>query len=159
MELFPKEATGLERDIASLPGPATEWQTVYPFSFTILPSEGWAFQKLIILLFYPNNNCPSSAPLINKLESESGSTLKHDTDIHAPGLCRRTREASVHLPRMSATRGKWDNLFLLVIDHFDVAVLLNPKLTDDDIVDTTSGVCPSVGFIISVGTNMKKVKV
>lgn len=59
---------------------------------------------------------------------------------------------------MRAARGKLDNLFLLVIDHFDVAVLLYPKLTDDDVVHTTSGVCPSVGFIISAGTNMKKVK-
>lgn len=65
----------------------------------------------------------------------------------------------MHLPRMSEARRKWDNFFLLVIDHFDVAVLLNPKLTDNDIVDTTSGVCPGVGFIISAGTNMKKVKV
>ena len=41
---------------------------------------------------------------------------------------------------------------LLVIDHFHAAILLNPKLTNDDIVDTTGGVCPGVGFIISAKT-------
>lgn len=39
-------------------------------------------------------------------------------------------------------------IFLLVIDHFHVAVLLNPKLPDNDVVDTTGGVGPGVGLII-----------
>lgn len=47
---------------------------------------------------------------------------------------------------------------LLVIDHFHAAVLLNPKLTNNDIVDTTGGVCPGVGFIISTETKKKKIK-
>lgn len=42
--------------------------------------------------------------------------------------------------------------FLLVIDHFHIAVLLNPKLTNNDVVDTTGGVCPGVRFIISAET-------
>lgn len=36
MELFSKEATGFERHAASLSSPATEWQSAYLFSFTIL---------------------------------------------------------------------------------------------------------------------------
>lgn len=68
MELFSKEATGLECDVASLPSPTKIWQTVYQFSFTILRSRG--FQRLIILLFYSNSNCPSSAPLINTLNGK-----------------------------------------------------------------------------------------
>lgn len=45
--------------------------------------------------------------------------------------------------------GRWEFL-LLVIDHFHAPILLNPKLTNNDVVDTTGRVCPSVGFIISV---------
>ena len=44
--------------------------------------------------------------------------------------------------------------FLLVIYHFHTAILLNPKLTDNDVMDTAGGVCPGVAFIISA----KKVK-
>lgn len=45
---------------------------------------------------------------------------------------------------------------LLVIDDFHAAVLLNPKLTDDDVVDTAGGVCPGVGFVISAETKRQK---
>lgn len=45
-----------------------------------------------------------------------------------------------------------------MIDHFHIAVLLNPKLTNDDIVDTAGGVRPGVGFIISAETQKQKVK-
>lgn len=36
-----------------------------------------------------------------------------------------------------------------MIDHFHIAVLLDPKLTNNDIVDATGGVCPGVGFVVS----------
>lgn len=36
-----------------------------------------------------------------------------------------------------------------MIDHVHTTILLNPKLTNDDIVNTTCGVGPGVGFIIS----------
>lgn len=41
---------------------------------------------------------------------------------------------------------------LLVIEHFHAAILLNPKLTDDNVVDATGGVCPGVRFVISTET-------
>lgn len=44
MELFSKEATGLERHAASLSRPATEWQTAYQFYFTILRLRAEAFK-------------------------------------------------------------------------------------------------------------------
>lgn len=44
MELFSKDATGLERNVASLSGPTTEWQTVYQISFTILILQAEAFK-------------------------------------------------------------------------------------------------------------------
>lgn len=44
MELFSKEATGLEHHAASLSGPATERQTVYQFSFTVLLLLAEAFK-------------------------------------------------------------------------------------------------------------------
>ena len=67
--------------------------------------------------------------------------------------CKCTRKASLHT-HVHRER----DLFLLVVEHFHVAVLLNPKLANDDVVDTTSGVCPSVGFIISAETKKKPVK-
>lgn len=44
MEFFPKEATGFESQAASLSSPATEWQTVYQFSFTVLQLSWKAFK-------------------------------------------------------------------------------------------------------------------
>ena len=38
---------------------------------------------------------------------------------------------------------------LLVVDHFHIAILLDPQLAHDDVVDTTGGVCPGVCFITS----------
>lgn len=52
---------------------------------------------------------------------------------------------------------RWEFL-LLVIDHFHAAVLLNPKLTNNDVVDTTGGVCPGVCFVISAETWKQKGK-
>lgn len=40
-----------------------------------------------------------------------------------------------------------------MVDDFHVAILLNPKLTDDDIVHTTRGVCPGVGLTVSMEQN------
>lgn len=40
-----------------------------------------------------------------------------------------------------------------MVDDLHVAILLNPKLTDDDIVHTTCGVCPGVGLIVSMEKN------
>lgn len=45
-----------------------------------------------------------------------------------------------------------------MIDHFHAAVLLDPKLADDDVVDTTGGVCPGVCFIKSAETNEQEAK-
>lgn len=45
---------------------------------------------------------------------------------------------------------------LLVIDHFNIAILLNPKLTNDDVMHTTGGVCPSISLIISAEVKRKK---
>lgn len=42
---------------------------------------------------------------------------------------------------------KWFST-LLVIDHFHVAVLLDPKLANNYVVDTAGGVCPGVRFIM-----------
>lgn len=67
MELFSKEATGLEHHAASLSSPTTEWQDCLTIPFHYSPSASWGFQTLIILLFCSNGNCPSSAPFINKL--------------------------------------------------------------------------------------------
>lgn len=44
---------------------------------------------------------------------------------------------------------------LLVVDDFHVAVLLNPKLTHDDIVHAACGVCPGVGFVVSMEPSSK----
>ena len=37
---------------------------------------------------------------------------------------------------------------LLVIDHFHLAVLLDPKLAHDDVVDAAGGVCPGVRLVV-----------
>lgn len=42
---------------------------------------------------------------------------------------------------------------LLVVDDLHVAILLNPKLTDDDVMHTACGVCPGVGLVVSMETN------
>lgn len=42
---------------------------------------------------------------------------------------------------------------LLMVDDLHAAILLNPKLTDDDVVHTACGVCPGVGLIVSVEKN------
>lgn len=47
---------------------------------------------------------------------------------------------------------------LLLIDHFHVSVLLNPKLADNDVVDAAGGVCPGVCFIISAQVKNQQVK-
>lgn len=47
---------------------------------------------------------------------------------------------------------------LLVIEHFHAAILLNPKLTDDNVVDATGGVCPGVRFVISTETKKHSAK-
>lgn len=39
-----------------------------------------------------------------------------------------------------------------MVEHFNVAILLNPELTNNDVVDTAGGVCPGVGFVISAET-------
>lgn len=64
----------------------------------------------------------------------------------------------MHLQTDRMNSSKRRIFLLLVIDHFHVAVLLNPKLTNNDIVDTTGGVCPGVGFIISAETKKQKIK-
>lgn len=42
-----------------------------------------------------------------------------------------------------------------MVDDFHVAILLNPKLTDDYIVHTTCGVCPGVGLIVSMEKTLR----
>ena len=44
----------------------------------------------------------------------------------------------------------WSKAFstLLVIDHFHLAVLLDPKLAHDDVVDTAGWVCPGVRLVM-----------
>lgn len=155
MELISKEATGLERHAASLSGPTTEWQAVYQF-FHYSPSASWGFQTFIILLFYSNCNCPTSAPMINKLhlKVDQDSTAQHrKKDIDAPkSLCTWMHQGE------HAFADKQDS-WLLVIDNFHAAVLLNPKLTNNDVVDTTGRICPGVGFIISAEKKKKKQRV
>lgn len=56
----------------------------------------------------------------------------------------------MHLLPTRTAPAKWNWLFLLVIDHLHAAVLLNPKLTDDDVVHTTGRVRPGVGFVVPV---------
>lgn len=132
----------------------------HSFSYTRSPSASRGFQTLIILLFYPNGNCPSSAPMINKLN------LKVDQHSHCRAqkqrysctqvscACKCTRRACICRQTKNSIK-RWQ-FQLLVIDHFHAAVLLNPKLTNNDIVDTTGGVCPGVGFIISAETKKQK---
>lgn len=43
-----------------------------------------------------------------------------------------------------------------MIDHFHAAVLLYPKLTDNDVVHTTGWVGPGVGFIIPAEATERK---
>lgn len=42
-----------------------------------------------------------------------------------------------------------------MVDDLHVAVLLNPKLTHDDIVHAACGVCPGVGFVVSAEPNAR----
>lgn len=133
-----------------------------PILFHCSPSARGGFQTLIILFFYSNGKCPSSAPMINKLnlKVDQHSTAEHrKKNIHAPKSLRmQMHQASMHLQTDRMNSSKRRVFRLLVIDHFHVAVLLNPKLTNNDIVDTTGGVCPGVGFIISAETKKQKIK-
>lgn len=125
-----------------------------PILFYNSPSVSRGVQRLIILLFCSNGKCPSSAPLINKLNvkvDQRSTAARRDKDVHAPELCKRTRRTCIC--RHTKRRGG-GGFLLLVIEHFHAAVLLNPKLTNDDIVHTTGGVCPGVGLIISAKTKM-----
>lgn len=124
-----------------------------PILFHYSPSASWGFQTLIILLFYSNVKCPSSAPMISKLnlKVDQHSTAERKIFMHPRRAC-----ICRQIDAQNST--KRSEFPLLVIDHFHAAVLLNPKLTDDDIVDTTGGVCPGVGFIISAETKKQRVK-
>lgn len=59
----------------------------------------------------------------------------------------------------SAEREREKECPLLVIDHFHAAVLLDPQLTHDDVVDAAGGVGPGVGFIMSAEANKQTVNV
>lgn len=125
-----------------------------PILFYNSPSVSRGVQRLIILLFCSNGKCPSSAPLINKLNlkvAQHSTAERRNKDIHAPPSC-----ASERTRRCICRHTKRRGFLLLVIEHFHTAVLLNPKLTDDDVVHTTGGVCPGVGLIISASTKMQQ---
>lgn len=49
-----------------------------------------------------------------------------------------------------------EELPLLVIDDLHAAVLLDPKLADDDVMDAAGGVCPGVGFIVPLEEDREK---
>lgn len=124
-----------------------------PILFYNSPSAGRGVQRLIILLFCSNGKCPSSAPLINKLnlkvdQHSTAERKNKDTPPSCASECMRRTCICRHAKRR--------RFLLLVIEHFHAAVLLNPKLTNDDIVHTTGGVGPGVGLIISVKTKMQQ---
>ena len=48
---------------------------------------------------------------------------------------------------------------LLVIDHFHLAVLLDPKLAHDDVVDTAGGVGPGVRLVVPTWRREKEERV
>lgn len=48
-------------------------------------------------------------------------------------------------------------ILLPVVDHLHISILFNPQLTNNDIVNTTCGICPCVGFIVPGGKKTKTV--
>lgn len=121
------------------------------FPFTAPSSAGQAFQKSIIPRCFSNNNRPSFAPLINcrnlKVDQHTNTAQTFTPQSCAGGRAGRSPALTAN---EDGTWKKWNSLFLLVIDHFHAAVLLNPKLTDNDVVHTAGGVCPGVGFVVPV---------
>lgn len=99
-----------------------------------------------------NGNCPSSAPLINRLNLKVDLhwCCKAET-FQVCEIIRQWRRDRVHRQR---GRRKGKQFLVLVVDDFHVAVLLNPKLADDDIVHAACGVSPGVGFVVSMETNV-----
>lgn len=145
MEFLSKEATGFECNVASLSSPATEWQTVHQFSLIILLQ---AFKHSISrssIQWQLSQFCS----LDQYAESESKPTLTlQRTDIQV--WKTDYRHACFH--RQLAQQNAKE-LLLLMVDDFHVAILLNPKLSDDDIVHATCGVCPGVRLIVSMEKN------
>lgn len=115
---------------------------------------------ILLMLINSNGSCPSFSPKIYQKD------LKVDWHPTAE-YRRRVRKKMLH-PNES---GKWlhteihgkhcndKGIALLVVYHFHVPILLNPKLTNNDVVDTTSGVRPGIGFIISAEVDNQPVSI
>lgn len=145
MEFLSKEATGFECNVASLSSPATEWQTVHPFS-NYPPS----FQALIISRLHLTATVLVLLPWsIRWMWKYGKSTLMlQNRDIQ---VCKTDCRHPCFHRQLGQQKAK--ELWLLMVDYFHVAILLNPKLTDNDIVHTTCGVCPGVGLTVPMEKN------
>lgn len=138
----------------------------YSLFDTFLPLQADVLKHSLFLLklCHCNGSCPSFLSMINKLD------LKVDQHFSADQIFflkerKKEKEKSfitkclcVWMFYKSSCAYAKRGARLLVIDHFHVAVLLNPKLSNNDVVDTAGGVCPGVGFIISAEIEKQPVK-
>lgn len=135
MELLSKEATGFKGDAASLRGPATQSNTIKPSPIGSLGSR----QALIIAFLCSARINPLSRKVNLRSRCLAG--------------CSSLRDRLKTCVLSHTRTAKSQERPLLVVDDLHVAVLLNPKLTHDDVVHTACGVRPGVGLIVPTETN------
>lgn len=127
MELFSKEAAGLERHDAPLAGPVTEWERRLPNSLSAISN----IHTIIILPVLLNSigNRSSSTRHNQYAGSESRSIL----DCSVQKALYSPTQVAVHENGENVCRQPYTDdtkttreFILLVIDNFHIPVLLNP---------------------------------